>query len=1004
MDTQRDDTLPTVVDAPGADLEAAPRPAAAAAPARADSSSRWKEALGRLGSTRAEPVDRLQEALTDATQLELRYHLDLRESRLRDRLIIDLMAKDASGKIKPFALPDGDASGLAEEDQDIVGLLFGAHGEDRNKGRHSKSVGLGRCAVRPTLYRMLLPQLSRSGRFYVDARIPGVEPSGPLELSGAEPLGFRLSVSKQPAEGKPPSYQMWGSLWRADARFDANAPKLLLSDGLALIDDALMFVKPGEGLEWALRLRRHGPVSFPEAAKDGFLLELAHMSDLPELDLPPELHWSQVEAQPAPKVVFSADERDPSEEDRSEASTVSPYVVARVLFAYGGLTVPVNARDAAVVDESGRRLFRRDLVTERACLERLKGLDVGIELGGAGALRLPRRILGELVKGLIDAGWSVESDGAEVRPAGALSAKVKSGIDWFDLDATVDFGGGASAKLPELLKAAAAGKPMVTLSDGSRGLVPDWVKKYSQLAKVGTPVGDKLRFLPSQAGVIDVLIAGHERVDVDVKFERLREQLLASTDPENVVEPPGFRATLRDYQKGGVAWMKFLEEHQYGGCLADDMGLGKTVQTLCVLQGRHLPLPDGTRKAPSLVVVPKSLIFNWVSEAGKFTTLKVLDYTGANRAENRDKLLDYDLVVTTYGTLRQEILRFTEIRFTSLILDEAQAIKNPRSQAAKACRLIQADHRLAISGTPIENGLEELWSLFELLSPGMLGGLSDFAAPGREKDEEWLGSVSKALKPFMLRRTKDQVLHELPGKTESIWEIPLSPEERKGYEQLRAYYRGALQGVLDQEGGLQKAQIHVLEALLRLRQASCHPGLIDPTKMDAPSAKIDAVFEKLHQIVPRGYKALIFSQFTTLLEICRRRLEREGIGYAYLDGGTADRRKTVSQFTDNEDCSVFLISLKAGGCGLNLVQSNYVFILDPWWNPAIEAQAVDRAHRMGQKNKVFAYKMIAKDTVEEKIVSLQKDKRRLADAIVTADTGPLKGLGAEDLAAILGKD
>lgn len=975
-----------------------------ASTAREEAGGRWKDALAKLkGSSAPAAEDRLQEAFDEvpAGPKTLRYHLNLRESRLRDRLVLDLMVEREDGSAAPYEVRDGETEGLGPSDRELIGLLFGAQGEDRGRGRHERDARLARCSVRPAIYHMLLPKLSRTGRLFADLAIPNVPPTGPLHLPATTSATVRLHVKKQTSG----TYQLSGRLVGEGRLYELTSLKFLLSDGLALAGDELLMVATGEGLEWALRLLRHGGVEFPEAAKDSFLAELARMPDLPELDLPPELHWSQVSALPRPKVMFAADE-DPQEDPDDPARVVasSPYVMARVMFDYGGTTVPVNAREAAVVDENGRRLFRRDLPTERAMLERIRHLELGVE-AGKGELRLPRRTLGDVVKGLVDAGWSVECDGGDIRSGGQMHSKVKSGIDWFDLEAVVDFGGGVTAKLPELLAASSAGQDFVTLSDGSRGLLPDWVKRYASLARVGKQVGSSLRFLPSQAGVIDVLIAGHEQADVDIEFEELRANLQASTDPKDIVEPPGFKGTLRDYQRQGVAWMRFLEEHSYGGCLADDMGLGKTVQMLCVLQGRHHVEPGQTRKPPSLVVVPKSLVYNWVSEAGKFTELKVLDYTGAARNAYRERLTEFDLVVTTYGTLRTEILKLTEIPFTSLILDEAQAIKNPRSQAAKACRLIRAEHRLAISGTPIENGLDELWSLFEFLSPGMLGGLGNFAAPGREKDEVWLESLSKAIKPFMLRRTKDQVLHELPGKTEQIWEIPMSEEEQASYEQLRSYYRTSLQGVLEGgDKGLAKGRIHVLEALLRLRQAACHPGLIDPAKMDAPSAKIDALFDKLHQIVPRGHKVLIFSQFTTLLEIVRRRLDKDGIGNAYLDGGTADRKKTVASFTDDPDCKVFLISLKAGGCGLNLTQSDYVFILDPWWNPAIEAQAVDRAHRMGQKNKVFAYKMVTKGTVEEKIVALQGEKRRLADAIVTADTGPLSKLGAEDLAALLGKD
>ncbi|MEO1337475.1 MAG: DEAD/DEAH box helicase, partial [Myxococcota bacterium] len=361
----------------------------------------------------------------------------------------------------------------------------------------------------------------------------------------------------------------------------------------------------------------------------------------------------------------------------------------------------------------------------------------------------------------------------------------------------------------------------------------------------------------------------------------------------------------------------------------------------------------------------------------------------------------HDKVVTTYGTLRQDILHFLEYRFECVILDEAQSIKNPKSQAAKACRLLQAEHKLAISGTPIENGLDELWSLFEFLNPGMLGSMDTFAVDTKAQDESWLELLSQSLRPFMLRRTKTSVLKDLPEKTEQHMYVELNEEDRANYEELRRYYRNALSSKIASIG-LAKSKVHVLEALLRLRQAACHPALIDSARADEGSSKIDLLFENLESLIASGHKALVFSQFTELLEICRRRLVALDIDHEYLDGGTRDRQAGVDRFQSDDNKKVFLISLKAGGCGLTLTASDYVFILDPWWNPAVEAQAVDRAYRMGQTRPVFAYRMIARDTVEEKIVALQDEKRRLADAIIGGGGGPISDLTAEDIEKLFG--
>ncbi|MEL7370496.1 MAG: DEAD/DEAH box helicase, partial [Myxococcota bacterium] len=618
-----------------------------------------------------------------------------------------------------------------------------------------------------------------------------------------------------------------------------------------------------------------------------------------------------------------------------------------------------------------------------------------------GDVRLAGNDLRNVVRLLVEEGWRVEADGEPIRAGGQLRAKVTSGIDWFDLEAELEYEG-SSADLPELLAAARSNAVFVRLKDGSKGLAPDWLRRYASAAKVGKVDGVRLRFLPSQAGVIDALMTGHDEATTDVKFDRLLSSLKQGTWRQ-VKEPAGFKGTLRDYQREGLGWMKFLQDFKYGGCLADDMGLGKTVQVLAMLQGRHRPGGKKPRQPrPSLIVVPRSLVFNWIKEAGKFCPdLRGTAYRGPGRAELREHLDEYDFVVTTYGTLRQDILHFLEYRFECVILDEAQSIKNPKSQAAKACRLLQAEHKLAISGTPIENGLDELWSLFEFLNPGMLGSMDTFAVDTKAQDESWLELLSQSLRPFMLRRTKTSVLKDLPEKTEQHMYVELNEEDRANYEELRRYYRNALSSKIASIG-LAKSKVHVLEALLRLRQAACHPALIDSARADEGSSKIDLLFENLESLIASGHKALVFSQFTELLEICRRRLVALDIDHEYLDGGTRDRQAGVDRFQSDDNKKVFLISLKAGGCGLTLTASDYVFILDPWWNPAVEAQAVDRAYRMGQTRPVFAYRMIARDTVEEKIVALQDEKRRLADAIIGGGGGPISDLTAEDIEKLFG--
>jgi SNF2 family DNA or RNA helicase len=344
-----------------------------------------------------------------------------------------------------------------------------------------------------------------------------------------------------------------------------------------------------------------------------------------------------------------------------------------------------------------------------------------------------------------------------------------------------------------------------------------------------------------------------------------------------------------------------------------------------------------------------------------------------------------------------------DVDFDYVVLDEAQAVKNPSSESAKAVRLIRGDHRLALSGTPVQNHLGDLWSLFDFLNPGMLGGASVFTSTQsslRNPDPETRDMLSRALRPFILRRTKEQVAKELPPKMEQTLYCELDAAQRKLYDELRAHYRQALLERVEREG-LNKSKMQILEALLRLRQAALHPALIDPARSGESSAKLDVLLPRLAEVIDEGHKALVFSQFTSMLAIVREQLDREKIPYEYLDGKTTDRQTRVERFQNDPDCKLFLISLKAGGLGLNLTAADYVFLLDPWWNPAVEAQAIDRTHRIGQTRQVYACRLIAKDTVEEKVLALQQSKRALADAIISEENSVIRTLGREDLELLL---
>ncbi len=972
----------------------------------AEPTPQWLGDLERVGGrATGRATDEVLEIFEDTSGREVRYQLNIRETRVRDELVIDFYqrepTKGGKGGFRPLEVDPEDLRNLSSsKDRHIMQLLLGNAGEDRSRAQLGAGSRFSRSVVRPSLFRVVLPELCESGRFVSEAAMPGTF-TAPLSWDSGARFEFELAVERNER-----CWRLWGHFMRGEETLDLKGPRLALSSGLLIFADRLALYQGEEGFDWIDRLRRQGPVEVPFEAQDQFLVRLAAMPNLPEVQLPPELHWSQVRIAPQARVCFVT----PNVEYEAK------FVIGKVTFDYGGKVVSVNSNRRVVADEQGRQLFRRDRLAERRALQRLRALGLQAsayvseviagsrseeEEGAAdlGEVAIAQEDLTSVVRTLVEEGWYIEADGGQVRLAsGGLATKVSSGIDWFDVDAVLDFGG-VSASLPELLVCVDSGG-LVRLPDGSRGVAPEWLTRYAALAKTGSVQGDKLRFSVSQAGIIDALLTGHDDVSVDVKFARMQKVLQNAC--QEAEEPIGFMGKLRDYQRQGLGWLRFLEDNHFCGCLADDMGLGKTVQVLAMLQGRQRP--GGKRAAlhrPSIIVVPKSLIYNWIKEAAKFAPdLKAVPYTGAGRLKYRDTLHEQDMVVTTYGTLRQDILQLLEVDWNAIILDEAQAIKNPRSQAAKACRLLRSEYRLAISGTPIENSLDELWSLFEFLNPGMLGGLDDFSAKAKNGDEEWLALLSASLKPFMLRRTKEEVLGELPEKTELTLLVELEPEQRKKYDELRDYYRASLTNTV-KEIGFGRAKIQVLEALLRLRQAACHPGLVDKSRLHESSSKLDILYGKLEEIVASGHKALVFSQFTSLLKVINRWLDEKGIRHEYLDGATADRQAGVDRFQSDPETKVFTISLKAGGCGITLTKGSYVFLMDPWWNPAVEAQAIDRAHRMGQQNPVFAYRMIAKDTVEEKIAKLQKEKRKLADAIISGESSMLKQLTMDDISRLL---
>jgi superfamily II DNA or RNA helicase len=730
-------------------------------------------------------------------------------------------------------------------------------------------------------------------------------------------------------------------------------------------------------------------IDLPRKELHDFCQEVFSLRHPPELVLDDSLGVERRAEIPTGKLRLSAPDR-PDEK----------YLSAEVLVQYGDTEIDVADDRESVWDSVANQIVLRDRPAELQLVEDLSNFafqEVYYSPKNR-QLKIHRKWFTDLVTQLTERGWLVVANGKLLRKASNFDIKVASGEDWFDLRAQVDFEGQFSS-LPTLLKALQRGDRFVVLDDGSHGILPEeWLKKFAGISSIGEEEGESVRFKTNQALMLDMLLADQEQVTTDKSYSQWCKKLKGFSGVQAAKKPKGFRGELRDYQREGLGWLKFLRDFGFGGCLADDMGLGKTIQILALLESRRVrKLKDGEIRKPSLAVVPKSLVFNWIEEAARFVpNLKVVDYTGLQRQQRLPEVTNSHLLITTYATFRRDIKILKEIEFDYAIMDEAQAIKNPSAQATKAVRVIKSDHRIAMTGTPVENHLGDLWSLFDFLNPGMLGGSTAHTFTVSEASQnDRIAALSNALQPFILRRTKEQVLNELPNKTEQTLYCEMSPTQKKLYQELRDHYRLSLTKKI-KSVGINRSKIHVLEALLRLRQTACDPRLVDK-KQKVTGSKIKLLMEQLGEVMAEGHKALVFSQFTSLLSLLKQELDKKRWDYEYLDGKSTRRAESVNRFQSDDKCRLFLISLKAGGHGLNLTSANYVYILDPWWNPAVEAQAIDRAHRMGQQKSVSAYRIIAKETVEDKIIKLQQSKRELADAIITADQGLLRGLSFDDL-------
>ncbi len=820
----------------------------------------------------------------------------------------------------------------------------------------------------------------------------------PTRIEWAPATLWELGLRVEPPRGE--DFVIRGFLRHDEERLELQQAPLLAASGVAVVNRdgqamATRFDARGH-FAWAEKLLATPEFTMSAEEQGNLIAKLVEDPCEPRVELPEEWTWTDEKETPRPVLHLRSVDGEPARRDG---------VACRLFFEYRGRRVEERHDSNSLCDEDRKEIYRRDPEAEDAIRVTLRALPIEIVDPPSGHFdyKIPTEHFHEIIQSLVDGEWTVEARERKFRGEGKLDLKLTTGIDWFELQGHLDFGDQV-VPIADVLAAARKGDNTVRLEDGTAGLIPaPWLTRFRLLNSMGTARKEEVRFRRSQGWMLDALLAEQDAVQTDEDFEKYRERLKSFQGVKSIEETETFEGTLRDYQRDGLGWVQFLREFGFGGCLADDMGLGKTVQVLAHLERLRVA---GELNRPTLVVCPNSVVYNWIQETERFApALNVVSYTGPQRSEVLKEIGSAHVVVTTYGVLRRDILDLKEIDFEYVVLDEAQAIKNSSSQTAKCSRLLQGRHRLALSGTPIENRLLDIWSIFEFLNPGMLGSSTSLKRVLTRKTRGPLGEelsrfLASALQPFLLRRTKEQVANELPEKTELTLYCEMEDKQRGLYDQLLLHYRETLLKKVD-EDGIGSTRMHVLEALLRLRQAACHPALVDKEKSGYPSCKLDTLIPLLHELRSEGHKALVFSQFTSYLSILRRMLEQEELPYEYLDGQVRDRKSRVERFQNDPDVPLFLISLKAGGLGLNLTAADYVYILDPWWNPAVEAQAIDRAHRIGQTRHVFAYRLICRNTVEEKILQLQDQKRALAEAIIRADNTLLSELTRDDLERLL---
>ena len=716
----------------------------------------------------------------------------------------------------------------------------------------------------------------------------------------------------------------------------------------------------------------------------------------------------RVEAEVEPDV-FSFEPEPP--EFRLEVRGSPASLAVRLVAAYGNVELAAAQSSArgsfAHPDpEDILRYTVRDPPAEQQALAALARFGLagrtGADLNSIVGTREVLNFLGHAIPALRRKGWQVAWDG-RIRATmdGAAFATPVVRIDpeagdngWFDVRFDYDDGAGGSLSSADIQRALLKGDAFVEHQGKTILLDAEAIRAlqsvFSDCASGEGRQPGSFRLAPVYAAYAASALQALDGVDVEAPPAWLQGAAQKNRLAALATEPldPALERILRPYQKDGILWLRFLERNRFGGILADEMGLGKTLQALVWL-AMATAERTGVARKPSLIVCPTSLVDNWAAEAARFTPwLKIGAMTGADRHERWKDLPKLDVVVTSYALMRRDIDLYAPLDFMAVVLDEAQHIKNHFTQNAQAAKRLRADHRVVLTGTPIENGVSDLWSIMDFLMPGYLGSHESFRAnieqpiaQGGPEGELAQWKIRRKLRPFLLRRMKRDVAKELPPKIERIAVCALSADQKKVYAALLENSRRKIAELVAAQG-FQRAKFEILNTLLRLRQICCHLDLLKLEGLEAkePSSKMDLFFELLDEAMDAGHRVLVFSQFVSMLTILRRELDRRRLRYCYLDGATQERLKIVQEFNRTPSIPLFLISLKAGGTGLNLTGADMVIHYDPWWNPAVENQATDRAYRIGQKRTVYSVKLIAQDSIEERVLSLQRKKQKLYNA------------------------